>query len=80
MKRFYSVEAFSERDVSFPEYMVALGKGVNVFTLTAEDIQETLKQIAAEGVRIDKVHALDGMDTVHFLPGETPDTKLLDEG
>ena len=69
MKHYYAIEAFSERDVSFPEHLVALGRGVNVFTLTSEDIQGTLSQIAREGVRIDKVHSLDGLEPIPELTG-----------
>lgn len=78
MKHFYSVEAFSDRDLLFPECSVALGKGVNVFTLTTADIQGTLKLFSTEGVRIDKVHSLDGLDAVVLLPGEITG-KLLEE-
>lgn len=69
VKHYYSVEAFSERDVAFPRYLVAVGRGVNVFTLATEDIQQALSEFAREKVRIDKVHVLDGIETFHELPG-----------
>ena len=56
VKHYYSVEAFSERDVAFPKYFVAVGRGVNVFTLATEDIQQALSEFAQEKVRVDKVH------------------------
>lgn len=79
MKHYYSVEAFSERDVSFPEHMVAIGRGMNVFTLTSDNIQAALSKFASAGVQVHKVHTLDGTASFHdLLPGQ-PIPSLLTE-
>lgn len=78
MKRYYSIQATADRDIPFPRYLVILGKGVNAFTLTTENIEETIKEFLVEGVKIQKVHCLsgtgsfDGMPLGVLLPGESP--------
>jgi len=78
-KHYYSVEAFSDRDISWPEHMVAIGRGVNVFTLTSHDIQAVLVKFARAGVQVQKVHVLDGSATFHdLLPGQPIPSQLTE--
>lgn len=78
MKHYYSVQAFADRDIPFPEYLVLVGKGANVFTLTTEDISETLAEFGRAGVKIVSAHQLSGLGTFSELPtgvlfpGESP--------
>jgi hypothetical protein len=77
VKHYYSVEAFSEMDVSFPEHLVAIGRGMNVFTLTSDNIQGVLSKFASAGVQVHKVHTLDGTATFHdLLPGQPIPSQL----
>jgi len=61
MRRYYSIEAWSRSEVAFPEHLIALGPGNNVFTLSTEDIEEVLRKFCSLGVRIDKVNPLNGL-------------------
>lgn len=70
MKHYYSFEAFSEREVAFPEYRVAVGRGVNAFTLATDDVDGVIAHLLKEGIRVIKVYVLSGVadtDQIEFL-------------
>jgi len=68
MKNYYSFRVTSDRDLAFRKYLVILGPGLNVFTLTTENISETVREFLEEGVKIQQVNLLSGPGVFDGLP------------
>lgn len=82
---FYSVICRARRTVVVPDRTIALGKGINTFNIETGDIDGVVEHLRAEGVEVDKVAQLDGLEPVDpnqslLLPGEGPEAlaPLLD--
>jgi hypothetical protein len=80
MKHYYSIVANSKDDVVLPEYLIAVGCGVNVFTVTTDDLPGVLSRLAQEGVQVQTIHQLDGTEAFHQLPNSSQVTLSLGEG
>lgn len=62
MKRFYSILAWSTTSVRYPDPLVFIEPGINAFTVTTDDLDSLLERLRIDGIRVDKVNALDGSD------------------
>lgn len=72
---FYSVVAVAKQPVAFPDPLILLDRGRNVFTVLVEDFEELREKLKTEGVeilqanRLDEHQALDPSETL-VLPDE----------
>lgn len=69
---YYSIIAIAKQPVAIPDPMVMLDRGMNVFTAQTDDLDGFLATLKNEGVTVQKVNQLDGLDAV-----KPEDTLLL---
>jgi hypothetical protein len=65
MSRYYSFVLVSPEEISFPEHLFMLDPGVNVITLTVDDVEAFKTKLEEAGVKITQVNDLSA-------PGDDP--------
>lgn len=77
---YYSIVAVARQPVAIPDPMVMLDKGVNVFTAQTDDLDAFLKTLKNEGVTVQKVNQLDGLEPVPSNSVLLPEERALLDG
>lgn len=72
---YYSFILIAKNPVAIENPLVLLDRGVNVITSVVDDLEAFLARLKTEGVKVEKVNRLDGLEPVPMdsmlLPGET---------
>lgn len=73
---YYSFTALAKNPVAIEDPLILLDSGVNVFTAVVDDLEGLLARLKSEGVTVQQVNKLDGLEPVPpdslLLPGEDP--------
>lgn len=56
---FYSIVAVAKQPIAFPDPLILLDKGRNVFTVLTEDLEGLREKLKTEGVEIVQANRLD---------------------
>ncbi len=72
---FYSIVAIAKQPVAFPDPLILLDRGLNVFTVHTDDLEELREKLKTEGAEILQANRLDDHQPLNpsetlLLPGE----------
>jgi hypothetical protein len=68
---YYSLVAFAHQETIIRNPFIAIGQGVNVFTVVTEDITNLLKILHDEHVDVKELYSLDADETI-IIPQALP--------
>jgi len=60
----YSFKVWATDDVLFPRYFLALGPGVNVFSLFLDRLEDFVRELGSNGVTVLGTYRLDDLEEV----------------
>ncbi len=74
MRHYYSLHVHAKDDLDFPQHLIMLGPGRNVFTVLTDNLETVVSDLKAAGVVIYKTHCLSEHQStpgdLFLLPGE----------
>jgi len=64
----YSFKVFSPGEIDLPQHLMTIGKGLDTFTVTTDDVEGLKTHLSLEGVKVLECNQLDDLAPVQPKP------------